>query len=248
MAFMPLPVSLSLCTLLLAGSLVSAAAGAAELALQPFAGNASAPAAPWKVGGLPQQTKPFTHFSVVELDGHTALRVEADSSYGNLVHPLQVAVSSAHLAWQWRVDEPNLKVDLHERQGDDIAIKVCTLWDLPLERVPFLDRQLLRGLRSHATEVLPAATVCYVWDPHLATGTHLDSAFTRRIRYIVLRSGQDALHHWVAEGRDIVADFMALFGDEAKEPPPLAGIAVGADADNTHGHSLAYAADLSLAP
>ena len=43
----------------------------------------------------------------------------------------------------------------------------------------------------------------------------------------MLRSGADPLHRWLAERRDIVADFLALFGDEAKEPPPLVGIAVG---------------------
>ena len=59
--------------------------------LQPFAGSGSAPAAPWQVIGLPAQSKPFTHFSVVELDGQHALRVEADSSYGNLVHPLHLS-------------------------------------------------------------------------------------------------------------------------------------------------------------
>ena len=36
--------------------------------------------------------------------------------------------------------------------------------------------------------------------------------------------------------------------DESKEVPPVTGVAVGADADNTHGHSLAHVADLVLEP
>src|SRR5437762_9986170 len=89
----------------------------AQAPLQPFAAAGSAPAAPWKVVGLPHQTKPFTRFSVIDLDGHRALRVEAESSYGNLFHPLHQAVASGHLAWQWRVEEPIAQADLHERQG-----------------------------------------------------------------------------------------------------------------------------------
>ena len=216
--------------------------------LQPFAGSGSAPAAPWQVIGLPAQSKPFTHFSVVELDGQHALRVEADSSYGNLVHPLQLASPPHHLAWSWRLDEPNPDADLHLRQGDDIALKVCTLWDLPLEQVPFFERQLLRAARSRTDEHLPAATVCYVWDAHLPAGSVLPSPFTRRLRYMVLRSGADPLHQWQHERRDIVADFMKLFGDETHELPPLIGVAVGADADNTHRHSLGHAAELQLEP
>ncbi len=227
---------------------VHAADAEAGTVLRPFAGSGSAPAAPWRVVGLPNQSKPFTRFSVTELDGHKALKVEADSSYGNLIHPLRIEHPSGHLAWQWRVDDLNDASDLTTRAGEDIAIKVCVMWDVPLELVPFVDRQALRFLRSRTEDAVPAATVCYVWDAHVAVGTHLDSPYTRRLRYIVLRSGAEHLHRWTAERRDITADFMKLFGNEAKEIPPLIGIAIGADADNTHGHSLAHAADVVLAP
>ena len=233
-------------------SLAAAAALAneafAQAPLQPFAAAGSAPAAPWRVAGLPHQTKPFTRFSVVELDAHRALRVEADASYGNLVHPLQLSTANAHLAWQWRVDDLNPAVDLHVRAGEDTALKVCVLWDLALEQVPFFERQFLRIARANADMYLPAATVCYVWDAHLPPGTALDSPFTRRLRFIVLRNGDTPLHQWTAERRDIVADFRKLFGGETESLPTIVGIAVGADADNTHGHSLAHVADLVLEP
>jgi hypothetical protein len=216
--------------------------------LQPFAASGSAAAAPWKVVGLPRQTKPFTRFSVVDLEGHHALRVEAESSYGNLVHPLELAPPPHHLVWNWRVDEPIPAADIQTRQGEDIAMKVCTLWDLPIDVVPFIDRQVLRAARSRTTDAVPAATVCYVWDSHLPVGTELRSPFTGRIRYIVLRSGSDELHHWEHERRDIAADFIKLFGEESRDLPPLIGVAVGADADNTHSHSLGHAADVQLEP
>ncbi len=211
------------------------------------------PSAPWRVVGLPHQRKPFTRFSVAELAGHVGLRVEASLSYGNLVHPLNLPAGQAlgpswHVSWQGRVDAPNPAADLHTRGGDDTAVKVCVLWELPLDNVPFVERQMLRLLRSQSDVPLPAATVCYVWDAHLPRGSELDSAFTRRLRYVVLRSGDDPLHQWTAERRDIVADFHRLFGAEAPELPPIAAVAVGADADNTQGHSLAWVADLVLEP
>ena len=230
-------------------ALVAAHAADVEgVTIRPFAGGGSTPASPWRVVGLPNQTKPFTRFSVTELDGRKALKVEADSSYGNLVHPLQAELTHAHLAWQWRVDDLNEAADIQVRRGEDIALKVCTLWDLSLERMPFGDRQSLRFLRSRTTDPVPGATVCYIWDAHLPVGTQLDSPFTRRLRYIVLRSGAEGLRRWTPEKRDIAADFLKLFGDETHELPPLIGVAVGADADNTHGHSLAHAADLVLSP
>jgi hypothetical protein len=205
--------------------------------LAPFT-VAGDPPAPWKVEGLPHQTKPFTHFSVVDLDGHPALKIEADLSYGNLVEPLHLDAGSSHLAWRWRVEQPN----------DDTAVKVCVFFDMPLERVPFVERQIFRAARANAGESLPTATVCYVWDSHLAAGTVLDNAFTRRMRYKVLESGPVHLKQWVPERRDLAADFIALFGDETHDVPPITGIAIGADADNTKSHSLAYVADVKLEP
>jgi hypothetical protein len=198
---------------------------------------------------LPHQTKPFTQFSVETIDGRAVLRVEADHSYGNLFHPLHGVTGTPHLAWHWRVDEPIATADLHTRAGDDTALKVCVMFDLPLDHVPFVDRQLLHIARAQSGEPLPAATVCYVWDNHLPIGTHLDNAFTRRMRYWVLESGgAGSLREWASERRNVAADFMQLFGDEADTPPPIIGVAIGADADNTHSHSLGHVADLVLEP
>jgi hypothetical protein len=214
----------------------------------PFGPAASQARAPWHVTGLPNQTKPYTAFSVVELDGRKALRIEAESSYGNLVHPLQFPSTPATLAWQWRADELIEAVDLRTRPGDDVAVKVCVMFDMSLEKVPFVERQLLRVARGKTNEPVPAANVCYVWDGHLPVGTTLDNAFTRRIRYKVLQSGTGFLHQWKSERRNIAADFTELFGAESSEVPPVIGVLVGADADNTHGHSLAHVADIVIEP
>lgn len=217
----------------------------AEPLLQPLAsGDGTAPA-PWRYAGLPAQREPATRYGVVGLDGRRVLRIEAEASYGNLVHPLRRPADGLVLSWSWRVDAFAAGADLRRRDGDDNAVKVCVLFDLPLARVPFVERQLLRLARARSAEALPAATVCYVWDRLLPAGTALPNAYTRRLRYLVLRGGAEPA--WRAERRDVAADFLRLFGDEAREVPEIIGIAVGADADNTHGHSIAHVADLALA-
>jgi hypothetical protein len=220
---------------------------AAEPALAPFGAVGSPPQAPWHVVGLPQQTKPFTRFSVVDIDGKRAVKIEADESYGNLVHPLKVN-APAHLAWQWRVEQPIEAADLRQKSGDDNAVKVCVFFDLPIESISFADRQLLRLARGKTSELVPAATICYVWDAHLAVGTTLDNAFTRRIRYMVLESGGEKLGRWVGERREVGADFSKLFGDESPTVPAILGVAVGADSDNTKSHSVSYVSGVVLEP
>lgn len=227
-----------------------AAACAAEAGgLAPLdAGSGPNPPPPWHVAGLPMQKKPFTRFDVVELDGKRVLRVEADRSYGNLVHPLPSSEPGRFLSWRWRVDMPNDGADLRSRSGDDSAAEVCVMFDLPLQSVPLVDRQLVRLARAHSTELLPTATVCYVWDAHFPVGTVLDNAFTRRIRLIVLRGADTPPKVWRSERRDVHADFLRLFGDEASAVSAMVGVGIGADADNTQVRSLAYIADLVLEP
>lgn len=235
-------------TFCLAGLLALAASGArADTLLQPVAAEAGGtPPPPWEFVGLPHQRAPQTRFGVVDADGRRALRIEAESSYGNLVHPLHLPPEHLVLSWAWRVDAFAVGTDLTRRDGDDNAVKVCVLFDLPMARVPFVERQLLRVARVAAGRELPAASVCYVWDAHLPAGTELPNAFTHRIRTLVLRGGE-AGHGWLTERRDVAADFLRLFGSESEVVPDVIGVAVGADADNTHGHSVALVADLVLA-
>lgn len=227
----------------------AAAPACAEVQLlQPWSTSGGTLAPPWHLAGLPNQKKPFTRFTLVELDGRRAMRIEADGSYGNLVHPLRIDGTALTLSWQWRVEQFVAESDLRTKNGDDAALKVCVFFDLPLEQIGIVERQIMRIARAASHEPLPAATVCYVWDRQLPAGTMLDNAFTHRVRYLVLQTGEAKERRWVAERRDVGADFLRLFGQESPQVPPIVGIAIGADADNTHGHSIAHVADLVLAP
>jgi hypothetical protein len=200
----------------------------------------------WRVVGIAKREP--TRFDVVPLDGATALRIEANASYGNFVHALPPGAVAGTLQWQWRVDVRNDAADLTRRDGDDTTLKVCALFALAIERVPFIERQLLRLARALSGEPLPAAVVCYVWDATLAPGIALDNPYSRRVRYIVARGAAAPLQRWLDERRDLARDFERVFGDESSDVPPLAAIAVGADADNTGARSVAFVRRLSHSP
>lgn len=240
-------------TLRLAPSRVLAALGlvwlcapsAAQSELAPIDSGAGAlPPIPWRYAGLPKQTLPATRYDIVELDGQRVLKVQSDGGYGNLVHPL--GGPGGDLQWSWRVDRVATGTDLRTKAGDDAALKVCAMFELPLDALPFWERQTLRLARGVSGESLPAATLCYVWDAALAPGTVLRNAYTARMRWIVLQGAGSALGRWQDERRDLAADFLRAFGDETNTVPPLSAIAVGADADNTGGSTLAYLRALRL--
>ena len=208
------------------------------------------PPAPWRVVSLPKGNKPLTRYDITALDGRQVLRVQTDRSYANLVHdlPPSALAPGVQLRWRWRLDKPLLDADLRRRDGDDSPLKVCALFDLPIEQLGFVERNLLRTARAITSEKLPAATLCYVWDSTLPAGTLLRNAFTDRLRMIVLDSGEQRLGQWIAHSQNLAADFLRAFGQESPTVPPLIGVLVGADSDNTAGQSLGYVGDITLAP
>jgi Protein of unknown function (DUF3047) len=211
--------------------------------LASLVGPGAEPPAPWHVVGLPRQSAPLARFTVAETDGRRALRIESDRAYGNLVHRLP-KVAPGVLSWRWRVDQPVTGADLRRRATDDAPLKVCAMFALPASSVPFIERQLLRLAESRAGEHLPTATLCYVWnDGTLPDGMLLHNAHTHRVRFIVRHGARE---RWSEERHDLAADFLRAFGDESKSVPPLEGLLIGADSDNTGARSLAWLDGLSL--
>jgi hypothetical protein len=209
-----------------------------------------APPAPWRIVGLPGNKVPLMSPEIIQLDGRTVLQLRSEKNYGTVSHnvgptngPNRGETGPWTLQWQWRLDKPLPQADLRRKEGDDAPLKVCAMFDLPLERIPFLERSLLRIARSVSGEALPGATLCYVWDHQLSAGTVLANAYTARVRFIVLDSGTAALGQWVSHQRDLQADFLASFGQESATVPPLLAIVVGADTDNTGGSSLGFVSD-----
>ena len=216
--------------------------------LAPF--STSAPGTPpqsWRSVALPDKKIAPTRLDIIPLDGRNVLRLRADRSYGTLTHAVSSTDAALRLlSWQWRLDQPLVHSDLRRKEGDDAALKVCAFFDLPLDKLGFGERSLLRIARSVSGEQLPAATLCYVWDTALPVGTLLPNAYSKRVRYVVLESGSRNLGRWVSHQRNVGDDFLKSFGDETDTVPALLAIAVGADADNTSGTSLGYLADISL--
>jgi hypothetical protein len=221
---------------------------AAQVLVSPI-GAGEQPAAPWRLALLPRQKIAPTRFDVVDLDGHRVLRVRADHAYGNLVHEIAPRDAQARtLRWSWRVDAAP-QGDLRTKQGDDVALKVCALYDWPRERVPLGDRTRLATARLLTGEDLPTAVVCWVADASLPGGTWLHNAYTSRLRMLVVQGRDAPPQRWHEHERDLHADFRRAFADEWRDGdamPALRAVLIGADTDNTASESLGYLRSIGL--
>lgn len=219
----------------------------ARLAAFSTASGAELPT-PWRVVTLPKIPR-HTRYAMAVSEGRRAVHAEADASYANVLHPVNADIlGTPILRFAWRADRFPAGSDLTTKAGDDLAAKVCVLFDVPLERLSFADRTKIRLGRRLFDPELPAATLCYVWDRTLPAGRWLDNIYTDRVRMLVLRSGANGEQgRWFDERRDLRADFMQAFPAEAAAGmPAVAAVAFATDADNTKSQASAWFGDVAL--
>ena len=233
---------------LLALGMACATACATAQSLSPLVPADGAAASTWRFVGFPKSKAdiPATRFELAEVQGERALKVSTSASYGTWVHDLP-KVNPGRLQWRWRLDQPLTGgqgvADIQTKAGEDAALKVCVMFDHPLDRVPFVERTLLRIARSVSGENLPAATLCYVWDSVHPAGLQGANPYTQRVRFITLQGKGAPLAQWQTETRDVAADFVNLFGDElpaSTAAPKVRAVLIGADSDNTGALSVGW--------
>lgn len=210
----------------------------------------------WRYVGFPKKKAEIapTVFEAGTVNQQAGLKVSTQASYGTWVHPWS-GPAPGKLQWRWRLDEPlsggTHSADLLTKAGDDAALKVCVMFDHPLDRVPFVERTVLRLARSISGENLPAATLCYIWDSAGPAPLEGVNPYTRRVRFISLRGKNAPLGRWVNESRDVAQDFARLFADELPQGaalPSVTTVLIGADSDNTESKSVGWVAQLQFAP
>ncbi len=174
---------------------------------------------PWRDDPLPRMgSEPLSHFT--EADGNRCLRANPDGGF----HAFGVKasdLSSARveiadwpwLSWRWQVSQALVKADATKKAGDDYAARLYLVFS------------------DSRWNPLAVRTLVYIWDNHQPVGTTLPSTWApKRARMVVLRSGNAEAGHWVAERRNVHADFIAAFG---YAPPQLRALVVAADTDQT---------------
>jgi hypothetical protein len=170
--------------------------------------------------------------------------MDAANAAATLYRPVRIdPAKTPLLRWRWRIQNLINGADLYQKKGDDLPARLYVMFDYPLDRLSLLERARILLARSAAGEVVPAAALCYVWDGKLPTGTELWNAYSDRVRVVVVESGARRLDQWVAEERNVAADFHAAFGED---PPPISGIAIAADTDQTGETVRSWFDDISF--
>ena len=201
----------------------------------------TAPPAGWvplTVGGIKNRTQ----YTLVSDGDATVVRAESRAAAAGLSRTLHLNPAEfPWLRWRWKITNIIEQADLRTKAGDDFPARLYVMFDYPMEKLPFVERSKLRLARALFDPDLPAATLCYVWDNNTPEETIVTSAYSDRVRLIVVASGAARVGRWVDFERNIAADFRAAFGDAA---PPVKAIAIATDTDNTGAAVSAFFGDI----
>jgi Protein of unknown function (DUF3047) len=172
------------------------------------------------------------------------LRAEAAASASALAFAFASPPSDAQrLRWQWKAERLPRGADTTQRATDDAVARVYVTFRHPPERLTTGQRAIDEMMRALLGEVPPHATLLYVWDSRALVGTSRRNAYSDRVHNFVLESGSARLLQWLAYERDVAADYRAAFGEP---PPPVIGVALMTDGDNTGSRAIAYYGDITL--
>lgn len=190
------------------------------------------------------RSKPLTRYTLVDDSGITVLRADSEKGASGVSRRIRIDPADLPwLRWRWKISNVIETADLRTKAGDDFPARIYVMFDYPLEKLPFLERNKLRLARALFDPGLPAATLCYVWDNKARVGTIASSAYTDRVKLIVVESGAARAKQWVDVERNLLRDFRAAFGEEA---PAVSAIAVATDTDNTGTFATAFFGDISF--
>jgi hypothetical protein len=119
------------------------------------------------------------------------------------------------LTWQWRAILFPVNTNEREKRGNDSVLGLYAVFG----HMPFIK------------------AIKYIWSDTLPEGITFDSPSSSSAKIVVLRSGRALMGKWVAETRDVLADYRRFFGNGSKDPV-ADGLAILTDSDDSKSHAI----------
>ena len=226
---------------------VSSEAGADSGILDIGAFSSQAPAS-----GPPDSWEPMTFDGIdqhtryqLEQDGDTTvMSARSEASASGLVRTVEVDLQEyPWIEWRWKISNVLAGGNVHKKSGDDYPARLYVSFAYQPERASWTEKLRFESYHLLYGEYPPVAAINYIWANQAAIGTQVSNAYIDRVKMIVIQSGDAKANRWQSERRNLLADYRAAFNED---PPPVSGIAIMTDSDNTGGKASAWYGDIRL--
>ncbi|PXW97934.1 hypothetical protein C7444_10325 [Sphaerotilus hippei] len=203
-------------------------------------------------GGLPagwmpyrlRRDKPWTDYGTAHVHGRTVLRAQADRGATGLRCPVDLDTRErTQLRFSWCTDHVPARADVGDGDLDDCPARIVVAFDGDLQRLSLRDQIFYEQVELFTGQILPYATLMYVWDRHQPSEALVSYARTQRIRYLVVESGPGRCGEWLHYERDLEADYRRAFGEH---PGRVTSVGVLTDSDDLGEPVNTWYGDISL--
>jgi hypothetical protein len=195
----------------------------------------------WKALNFPKIEK-RTQYRLIK-DGDTVV-VEAvsEASASGLIRELRIDPKEYPiLQWRWKVGNILKKGDVKTKEGDDYPARIYITFEYDPEKLNFFEKTKYNAYRILYGQYPPLRGINYIWESTAPKGTSVPNPYTGRVLMIVVESGPEKIRQWVSEERNVLEDYRKAFGED---PPPISGVALMTDTDNTGEAATAYYGDI----
>ncbi len=181
-----------------------------------------------------------TRYGVYEEDGRRILRAESDcgaSGVAVAVEPLDLD-RAPFLQWDWRIEQGLVIADERSKPGDDFAARVIVMFAFDAAQASFAERALHRVAETVRGETLPGRSLAYLWTSAQPEGEAWRNPY--RSPTFLISLGRGVSSDWRSVSVNVHEDYRRYW---KAEPPPVVGVAILTDADNTCGRAVAHYAN-----
>lgn len=185
-----------------------------------------------------------TNYRLVEEDGSQVIEASTDNSASGLIARLDLEPGeSLMLTWRWKVSNVFDQGDARKKSGDDYPARIYVAFEFEPQKASWFERAKRKTVATVFGEELPGNAINYIWANRLPQGETVANPYSEETMMIAVTSGNEQAGEWVTVKRDLVADYRAAFGED---PPPIRGVAIMSDSDNTGESATAWYGDLEL--
>jgi hypothetical protein len=154
-------------------------------------------------------------FTVEQRTDGRVLHLESRNDHSTIARDITGKVNLKEtpvLEWTWKATILPTGGDLRRKESTDMAAQLYVVWP----RFPAFLRSRIIG---------------YVWDAKTPATTIVKSQKTGMVTFVVIRSGSRDLGIWLTEHRNVVEDYVKIFGEVPDDPRV---ITISIDSNDTH--------------
>ena len=183
-----------------------------------------------------------TQYELVADDGVVVVRAVSAAAASGLIRKIQIdPMEYPIVEWRWKVSNTLQKGDVTKKEGDDYPARIYITFAYDPYKLSFGNRVKYKTAKLLYGEYPPTAAVNYIWENRSAIDMMVPNPYSDRVMMIVVDSGDEKTNQWVNQKRNLLEDYRNAFHTD---PPPISGVAIMTDTDNTGESATAFYGDI----